>query len=168
MACGTKKRCTQCNIPAANCDVLLHRSGCGGLLEQERKYWPTCGRLPAWRTTKIFLPTGNSMILTSEDLLASGSSQLHRQKNCIADREAATLSPAASQLTEFCMPVRDGGIHKDHLIAKDSSGNGNDLPLVAPPLHQRVTISQVNIAAQRIRAKSSSYHFYSFLKRVQV
>lgn len=40
---------------------------------------------------------------------------------------------------------RDGGIHKDHLVAKDSSGNGNDLPLVVPPLRQRVTISQVGI-----------------------
>lgn len=35
---------------------------------------------------------------------------------------------------------RDGGIHKEHLAAKDSSGNGNDLPLIVPPTRKDVTI----------------------------
>ena len=45
----------------------------------------------------------------------------------------------ASLFGETC---RDGGIHKDHLVAKDSSGNSNDLPLVTPPTRQDVQISQ--------------------------
>lgn len=44
---------------------------------------------------------------------------------------------------ELLCDYRDGGIHKDHLSAKDSSGNGNDLPLVIPPVRKDVTISKV-------------------------
>ena len=47
---------------------------------------------------------------------------------------------------------RDDGIHKDHLVAKDSSGNSNDLPLVTPPTRQDVQISQA-----RSRTRSWSF-----------
>jgi len=33
-----------------------------------------------------------------------------------------------------------------HLVAKDSSGKGNDLPLISPPLRQDVGISNVSNA----------------------
>ena len=32
-----------------------------------------------------------------------------------------------------------------HLVAKDSSGNGNDLPLVSPPLHFDADIKKVRL-----------------------
>ena len=67
----------------------------------------------------------------------------------IPDPHSATckqlIFPVADLLaTHVIGTCRDGGIHRDHLVAKDSSGNGNDLPLVTPPLRQDVTISQVS------------------------
>lgn len=35
------------------------------------------------------------------------------------------------------------GVHKEHLLAKDSSGNGHDLPLIVPPEPSAVRITQV-------------------------
>ena len=37
---------------------------------------------------------------------------------------------------------RADGLTSAHLVAKDSSGNGNDLPLVSPPMHLDVDISK--------------------------
>ena len=38
---------------------------------------------------------------------------------------------------------RDGGGMRAHLVARDSSGHGNDLPLVSPPLRHDVVITKV-------------------------
>jgi hypothetical protein len=38
----------------------------------------------------------------------------------------------------------DGDQAHSHLVAKDSSGHGNDLPLVSVPLRRDVTITKVH------------------------
>ena len=40
---------------------------------------------------------------------------------------------------------RADGQMSAHLVAKDSSGNGNDLPLVSPPLHFDADIKKVRL-----------------------
>jgi hypothetical protein len=43
---------------------------------------------------------------------------------------------------KFNDPDQDGGMFKRHTVAKDSSGKGNDLSLLNPPLRHDVTINQ--------------------------
>ena len=42
-------------------------------------------------------------------------------------------------------------------MAKDSSGNGNDLPLVTPPMRQDVTISQVGTSGLCRRIPAAAF-----------
>ncbi len=50
--------------------------------------------------------------------------------------------PMGSSERNWSVVCRADGLTSAHLVAKDSSGNGNDLPLVSPPMHLDADISK--------------------------
>ena len=88
------------------------------------------------------------MILTSPSLLLFATDLHHLTcKQTLAFCFPPPFPPMNPSTSPMKLALyRDGGIHRDHLVAKDSSGNGNDLPLVTPPLRQDVSISQVGVS----------------------
>jgi len=92
----------------------------GGCTDSTQAYYGLMDEVRLWKTER-----------TQEEILTNM-------------RKASGLENHSDLLAywKFNDPDSDDGIHKDHLVAKDSSGNGNDLPLVTPPSRQDVQISQ--------------------------
>ena len=54
------------------------------------------------------------------------------------------MSCSARQMSQlYMLERRHPGVVQAHLVAKDSSGHGNDLPLINPPTRIDDTIEQV-------------------------
>jgi hypothetical protein len=51
---------------------------------------------------------------------------------------------------------REDGVVRDPRVAKDSSGQGNDLPLIVPPVRRDVTITKVRHPHKKIWLASKS------------
>ncbi|KAK9814590.1 hypothetical protein WJX72_008328 [[Myrmecia] bisecta] len=92
----------------------------GGCTDSDQGFYGFMDEVRIWQTAR-----------TQEEILAtmrSGSS-LENHKDLVA-------------YWQFNDPDEDGGLVKVHLVAKDSSGRGNDLPLIVPPERQDVTIDK--------------------------